>query len=81
MLIIAALAAVAVTAIALERGQKAEERDNALAKACAAVSASDNEEASCVARMDRAYRGDLSTDRTINAAAEQVRQMREAGWR
>jgi len=71
----------AVLAYAWNRGKALAERDEAIESACAVASESENERTSCIRRMDDGYIGTLNPERTANAAAEQVRQMREDGWR
>lgn len=63
--------------MAWSHGKDLAQRDEAIGYACGAAAASPHERAACVEAMDADYRGDLTPERTGNAAAEAVRRARE----
>lgn len=57
-------------------GRVAAQRDDAIASACRAAGESEVEVSGCIERMDRTYRGDLTPQRTANAAALHIDTIR-----
>lgn len=75
---LAGVAVVVVVLIAAQNNGKAlSEREEAIAGACRAAGDTPGEEDACIKRMDESYRGDLTVERTANAAALHVRDVRE----
>ena len=70
-------AVVGFVALAWSHGRDLAQRDEAIAGACGAVAADAAEKAGCVESMDREYKGDLTPERTVNAAAEHVRPTKD----
>lgn len=58
-------------------GRMAAERDEAIQGACRSAGAGDAEINECISRMDAVYVGDLTAERTYNAAASQVDAIRD----
>lgn len=74
---IAFVGVLALLALAWNHGKSLDERDQAIATACRAVTEGEIENEACIRRMDEDYRGALDAEHTVNAAAEQVRGMRD----